>query len=85
MRKSSLGLASLVAIAAAGLSGAAAAAMPRPQAGRRQRGRVFYPSGSGRNRYPVQSSRQELRGLRRAQGGPGITLNPRTFEYEPRT
>lgn len=85
MRKSSLGLASLVAIAAAGLSGAAAAAMPRPQAGRRrQLGRVFYPRGYGRNRYPEQSTRQELRAQRRAQGGPGITLNPRTFEYEPR-
>jgi hypothetical protein len=50
--------------------------MPRPQAGRRrQRGRVFYPE---------QSTRQQLRGQRRAQGGPGITLNTRTFEYEPR-
>lgn len=84
MRKSSLSLASLVAIAGASLSGAAVAAMPRPQPGRRQRGRVFYPRGSGRNRYPEQSSRQELRGQRRAQGGPGIALNPHTFEYEPR-
>lgn len=35
-------------------------------------------------RYPEQSTRQELRGQRRARGGPGITLNPRTFQYEPR-
>lgn len=35
-------------------------------------------------RYPEQSTRQELRGQRRAQGGPGIELNPSTFAYEPR-
>jgi hypothetical protein len=42
------------------------------------------PRISRRKRYPHQSTRQELRGQRRAQGGPGITLNPRTFQYEPR-
>lgn len=84
MRKSSLSLASLVAIAAASLSGAAVAAMPRHQPGRRQTWARLVPRGSGSKRYPEQSTRQELRGQRRAQGGPGITLNPRTFEYEPR-
>lgn len=71
MRKSSLGsLAALAGIAFAGLSTPASAfRAPRIQT---------------RKRYPEQSTRQELRGQRRAQGGPGITLNPRTFEYEPR-
>jgi len=34
--------------------------------------------------YPEQSSRQAMRGHRRAQGGPGIELNRRTHEYQPR-
>jgi len=72
MRKSSLGsLAALAGIAFSGLSTPASAfRTPRIQISKR---------------YPEQSTRQQLRGQRRAQGGPGITLNPRTFEYEPRT
>lgn len=87
MRKSSLGsLAALAGLAMAGTSTPAFAgrAKQRPQSGRRESGIAFYPRGSGRPRYPEQSTRQELRGQRRAQGGPGITLNPRTFQYEPR-
>lgn len=30
---------------------------------------------STKKRYPEQSSRQEMRGFRRAQGGPGIVLD----------
>lgn len=87
MRKTPLGsLAAMAGIALAGISGLAVAedTKPRPQAGRRQRGRIFYPKGAGGPRYPDQSTSQELRGQRRAQGGPGIPLNTRTFEYEPR-
>lgn len=79
MRKSSLGsLVAMAGIALAGISDLAVAegTKPRPQTGRRRQ--------LGRNRYPEQSTRQEMRAQRRAQGGPGITLNPRTFEYEPR-
>ena len=47
------------------------------------------PGGSRRamqptKRYPEQSSRQAMRGHRRAQGGPGVELNRRTHEYQPR-
>lgn len=35
-------------------------------------------------RYPEQSSRQAMRGHRRAQGGIGIELNRRTHEYQPK-
>lgn len=71
MRKSSLGsLTALAGIAFAGHS-TPASAFRAPR---------IHP----RKRYPEQSTRQELRGQRRAQGGPGITLNPRTFQYEPR-
>lgn len=35
-------------------------------------------------RYPEQSSRQAMRGYRRAQGGPGIELNRKTGEYDSR-
>jgi len=37
-----------------------------------------------KRRYPEQSSRQAMRGHRRARGGPGIELNRRTHEYQPR-
>jgi hypothetical protein len=39
------------------------------------------PSFRGRKRYPGQSTRQAMRGMRRAQGGPGIDLCPHLFEY----
>lgn len=71
MRKTSFG--SLAALAGIALSGAAFPASA-----------FLAPRFSGRKRYPEQSTRQQLRGQRRAQGGPGITLNTRTFEYEPR-
>lgn len=35
-------------------------------------------------RYPEQSSRQAMRGYRRAQRGPGIELNTKTGEYDSR-
>lgn len=37
-----------------------------------------------RKRGPDTQQRENLRHLRRAQGGPGIRLNPETFIYEPR-
>lgn len=78
MRKSSLRLASLMAMVAASAEAVSAAANHRPYRPSPRRPYRPWP--------PVveQSTRQELRGQRRAQGGPGITLNPRTFEYEPR-
>ena len=33
----------------------------------------MYVSARSSKRYPEQSTRQKLRGLRRAQGGPGLT------------
>jgi hypothetical protein len=42
------------------------------------------PSFSFRKRYPEQSTRQVMRGMRRAQGGPGIDLCPHLFEYVER-
>ena len=33
-------------------------------------------------RYPEQSSRQAMRGHRRAQGGPGIVLDQSTHRYK---
>lgn len=53
------------------------------------RGR-FKPSGptitrrSRGRRYPEQSSRQAVRGQRRAQGGPGIVLVDKTHTYVAR-
>lgn len=77
MRKSSLRLASLMAMVAASAGAVSAAANHRPYRPSTRRPYRPWP--------PVeQSTRQELRGQRRAQGGPGITLNPHTFEYEPR-
>ena len=45
----------------------------------RSRGHSYRVGGK---RYPEQSSRQALRGLRRAQGGPGIVLVG--GKYQPR-
>jgi hypothetical protein len=45
-----------------------AAAMPKPRV---------------RKAYPERSSRQQMRGFRRAQGGPGITLDASAFTYVP--
>lgn len=41
------------------------------------------PRARTNRRYPEQSSRQAMRGHRRAQGGPGIELNPFTGKYQP--
>jgi hypothetical protein len=40
------------------------------------RGRPGKTYGKTGRRYPEQSQRQALRGLRRAQGGPGLTEGP---------
>lgn len=48
---------------------------------------VNRPRAAWRNRgqpYPESSSRQAAHRYRRAQGGPGIVLNPTTLQYEPR-
>lgn len=46
-------------------------------------GRSYRGIGNG-FRYPEQSSREAMRGMRRAQGGPGIDLCPHLFEYVER-
>ena len=70
MLKSRLNLATLLAVAAmSGLRGAARAV----DAAREPRGRMTIGKRPGR-KYPEQSSRQELRGFRRARGGPGLVL-----------
>ena len=83
MLKSKLTLTALLALGAMGnaANGAAAAVAnikraaqqsPGPRGGRgRSRGHKL-PAGG--KRYPEQSSRQELRGFRRARGGPGLVL-----------
>lgn len=77
MRKTSFGLSALVAMAAAAAGSISGTAGQRPYRRHSVRSRAPWP--------PVeQSTRQQLRGQRRAQGGPGITLNTRTFQYEPR-
>jgi hypothetical protein len=55
---------SLLAMASILSLGAAQPAVPQFKAPRIRAGK----------RYPEQSSRQEMRGYRRAQGGPGIRL-----------
>ena len=71
MRSSPFNLrAALAAALVAGLS-----AMPSvapPQHGVRQSNEPRRRRSG--NRYPEQSSRQALRGMRRAQGGPGLVL-----------
>jgi len=70
MLKSRMSLASLLAIATmSGLHGAARAVYMANG----PRDRVSIGKRPGR-KYPEQSSRQELRGFRRARGGPGLVL-----------
>lgn len=64
MQKSRLSFAAMAA-AALGLSGIRAESAGIP---------FKPPRIRTRNRYPEQSSRQAMRGYRRAQGGPGIEL-----------
>lgn len=77
MKKSSISLSILSALAAAGMSAAAATGIvdrsaPVRRSYRGSMSRVHHrPSGY---RYPEQSTRQALRGQRRAQGGPGLVL-----------
>ena len=89
MLKSRLNLATLLALAAMGAAPDAAAAGANIK---RTRSSVGPRGGNGRSRghsyrvggkrYPEQSSGQALRGLRRAQGGPGIVLVG--GKYQPR-
>jgi hypothetical protein len=46
-----------------------------------QTGRTYRRIGNG-FRYPEQSTRQAMRGFRRAQGGPGISLNSENHTYQ---
>ena len=69
MLKSRLNFAALAA-AALGLSGIGAESAA---------GALKPPRIRIRNRYPEQSSRQAMRGARRAQGGPGIELVEGTY------
>jgi hypothetical protein len=87
MRKSSLGISTLLAVAAAGMSMTLPAAAERAIAkannpGRTtQIGRSYRRIGNG-FRYPEQSNRQAMRGFRRAQSGPGISLNSENHTYQ---
>lgn len=82
---------SLLALAATMGAGAAvdtasrmtATTMPPLPAGRGRIRRAYTPRSRG-FLYPEQSSRQAMRAHRRQQGGPGIELNTRTGQYEPR-
>ena len=76
MKSATLILAAISAIATAGAgiaSFAKSAALSRPSPARRIR----------TSRYPEQSARQALRGMRRAQGGPGLLRMP-DGSYVPR-
>lgn len=84
MRKSSISLSILSALAAAGIMatpGAIKRAASAPRGYRAQAQRRIQPRFTGRN-YPEQSSRQTLHKYRRAQGGPGIELVGNV--YQPR-
>ena len=74
MRSSLLSLASLIAMAAFGVSSGNHSIEPQ-QAFRMPRIRTS-------KRYPQHSSRQAMRS--RQQGGPGIVLNLDNHQYEPR-
>ena len=84
MRKSLLGIPTLLA-AAAGMSMSMPAVAEVAQRPSRtaQVGRSYRGIGNG-FRYPEQSSRQAVRGSRRAQRGAGIELCPHLFEYVER-
>jgi hypothetical protein len=89
MRKSSLGLAAIEAVAATGMQSAAPSWLEAAPAEESRPSRVSKAGRSYRGigngfRYPEQSTRQAMRGLRRAQGGPGIDLCPHLFEYVER-
>lgn len=71
MRNTPSGLISAIQLLAMGASMPGAPSISAP--------RFRNPS----KRYPEQSSRQAMRGHRRAQGGPGIELNPHNFVYRP--
>jgi len=79
MKKLSLsGISAIAGIAmAAGMSAGANAINARPPVGPVSI-RHYRKSGVT---YPEQSSRQAMRGSRRQQGGPGIVLNAKTFQY----
>lgn len=91
MKRGILGSAALAMAAAAGIFAAGMPATtgpePKPTGHKKGKDKSRRARATKRGRgyfYPEQSSRQALRGQRRAQGGPGIVLNPRTHEYEPR-
>ena len=89
LKKSPIGLGALLALAAQALAGSANAMVNAPRRTGMKSLREMWtsPSFSMRSRsrrYPEQSSRQDMRRHRRAQGGPGIVLNPTTLAYEPR-
>lgn len=89
MKKS---LAALAAIAGLSMSAGLGAtqvqraiqpAPPRRRTTAQRGGGSPYGKYRGNRRYPEQSSRQAQRGMRRAQGGPGLVL--KGGEYHPRT
>lgn len=84
MRKTSISFASISGLAAGLLGGLSVIPEARTRPVTRSRSSAVYRRGTRIQRYPEQSTRQALRGQRRAQGGPGIELNPRTFAYEAR-
>lgn len=59
--------------------------VPAPKRARRSiaTGPSIGPWPVGSKRYPEQSTRQKLRALRRAQGGPGITEGANPVPYFP--
>lgn len=82
MRKSYTNLAALAALAAAGMMATPTATSEGARVTRGPRGKAMrriQPRFTG-HRYPEQSSRQALRGSRRAQGGNGIVLVGGVYE-----
>ena len=79
----------MLALAAAGMQSAApswreAASVKEIRLRRASKAGLSYRGIGNGFRYPEQSSRQAMRGMRRAQGGPGIDLCPHLFEYVER-
>jgi len=80
----SLGIATMLAVAAAGMSRVTPAVTEVAQRPSRtaQVGRSYRRIGNG-YRYPEQSSRQALRLHRRAQGGRGLVFTGAGYEPKP--
>lgn len=79
---------SMAAAAGLNLAFSSAPAEGKAKRGSRRRAEHFTQNGvvykrTWHRRYPEQSSRQQMRRYRRAQGGPGIYLNQQEGCYLP--